>query len=288
VPDVTRNKIRLQLLPMLQAISPAAVKNIEATAHHLAEADKVYQTAIGKALSTVVADPETACLSDDTIMCQTVSIPKLLEQPSPESVLFELMHPWGFTSAQVYDALRMLHGSPGHLVSSSTHHLLIDRDKLLIEQRCSTALPNKYGCNGSMLVEGKGTVLADKAPLSIPEPGTYVYDGRRRLRVTVSDGASISRDAEVATLDAAKVTFPLVLRPVAAGDRFVPFGMKGSRLVSDYLTDRKLTLFDKWRQLAVVAADGNIIWLVGQRTDNRYRINAKTSSTLTLQLVKAE
>ena len=60
--------------------------------------------------------------------------------------------------------------------------------------------------------------------------------------------------------------------------------MSGSRLVSDYLTDRKFTLFDKWQQLAVVDADDNIVWLVGERTDNRYRVDQQTRRTLTLQL----
>ena len=268
VPDVTRNQIRLQLLPLLQSINPAAIENIETTAHHLAEADKVYQDAIGKALIEIKEkegrkesegkDEKDSGIDREQV---SVSIPKLLAQPSPESVLFELIHPYGFTSAQVHDVKKLLHATSGKLVSSPTHHLLIDRDKLLI-QRQTPPLPT----------------------LTIPEPGTYIYNGERRLRLTVTDGASISHNAAIATLDAEKITFPLVLRPVTTGDRFIPFGMSGSRLVSDYLTDRKFTLFDKWQQLAVVDADDNIVWLVGERTDNRYRVDQQTRRTLTLQL----
>ena len=68
------------------------------------------------------------------------------------------------------------------------------------------------------------------------------------------------------------------------GDRFVPFGMTGSRLVSDYLTDLKVSLFDKRRQLVVTDAQDTIVWLVGRRTDNRFRISESTTSTLRISL----
>ena len=64
------------------------------------------------------------------------------------------------------------------------------------------------------------------------------------------------------------------------GDRFIPFGMKGSKLVSDYLTDIKMNLFDKRRQLVVTSADGRIIWLVNQRPDNRCRLTSETKFVL--------
>ena len=69
------------------------------------------------------------------------------------------------------------------------------------------------------------------------------------------------------------------------GERFVPFGMSGSKLVSDFLTDRKLTLFDKRRQLVVADADDNVIWLVGERADNRARITPASTTALLIGLV---
>ena len=111
--------------------------------------------------------------------------------------------------------------------------------------------------------------------MRLPEPGTYVWNEKQRLKITIdnrSESFRPSKEAYRATLDADKIAFPLILRHVAQGDRFVPFGMKGSKLVSDFLTDRKLSVIDKSRQLVVTDAHNNILWLIGQRTDDRYKI----------------
>ena len=92
----------------------------------------------------------------------------------------------------------------------------------------------------------------------------------------------LSRVPAVATLDADKVLFPLTVRPVKTGDRFHPFGMKGTRLVSDFLTDSKLSLIEKRRQLVVSDAHGAIVWLVGQRTDHRFSVDDSTKQVLCL------
>ena len=66
--------------------------------------------------------------------------------------------------------------------------------------------------------------------------------------------------------DLSKVALPLIVRRSSTGDRFHPFGMNGSKLVSDYLTDRKFNLFDKRRQLVITDSDEKIIWLVNPET----------------------
>jgi len=102
--------------------------------------------------------------------------------------------------------------------------------------------------------------------------------------VSVSAETTISKLADCATLDADKVPFPLTVRPVETADWFIPFGMTGRKLVSDFLTDLKLSVPDKQRQLAVVDASGAIVWLVGRRTDHRFRITSKTRSVLRLSI----
>ena len=92
----------------------------------------------------------------------------------------------------------------------------------------------------------------------------------------------LSKDSDVAPLDAATIAFPLIIRQVQTGDRFYPFGMNGSKLVSDFLTDRKLNLLEKRRQLVVTDASGTILWLVGLRTDHRYRVTSSTTRILRL------
>ena len=90
----------------------------------------------------------------------------------------------------------------------------------------------------------------------------------------------------MASFDATKVKFPIKIRKTAEGDWFVPFGMNGKKLISDYLTDRKVSLFDKQRQLVITDADGNIIWIVGERPDNRFKIESGSAKALVIELVK--
>ena len=79
--------------------------------------------------------------------------------------------------------------------------------------------------------------------------------------------------------------FPLRIRRWTQGDWFIPFGMTGKKLVSDYLTDRKMAFFDKEKQLVMTDAGNNILWLIGQRLDNRLRISGNTKKILTIEFI---
>jgi tRNA(Ile)-lysidine synthase len=83
----------------------------------------------------------------------------------------------------------------------------------------------------------------------------------------------------VALLDADKLTFPLTLRRWQEGDSFIPFGMTGRKKVSDYLIDRKISIAEKQRQFVLIS-NNEIIWLVGHRTSDDYRITDKTERVL--------
>lgn len=247
VPDVVRNKIRLEIIPLLQTINPAVKENIARTARQIAEAELVYDDAVGSALDGLFIDG-------------AVDIGRLMRQPSPESLLHELLAPRGFTPTQVEQTLAALLGPSGRLFQSATHEAVVDRGRLVVEERCEP-LP----------------------VLRIPEPGTYRYHDDRRFRIVLTDSVRISREPFCATLDAAKAAFPLTVRPVESGDRFQPFGMKGTRLVSDYLTDQKLSLLEKRRQLVICDANGQIVWLVALRTDQRFAVSAATRQVLVIE-----
>lgn len=94
----------------------------------------------------------------------------------------------------------------------------------------------------------------------------------------------IKKLRNVATLDASKLIFPLTLRVVQTADRFVPFGMKGSKLLSDYMTDRKFSVFAKRSQLVITDAEERIVWVVNERPDNRFCITSDTKSVIELSL----
>ena len=247
--DVLRNKVRLRILPLLEEIAPSAAANIDKTANYLCEAEKVFQAEIYREQSTFINNDG-----------KSVEIDRLLQLPSPSSFLHEWLMPLGFNSTQTEQMLGCL-GDTGREFSSATHTLVVDRNQLVVEP---IAEPMKS--------------------IKIPECGTYRYNESTAYKLEVLDDFEISKSADVATIDADKVKFPLTIRPVSTGDRFVPFGMKGSKLVSDYLTDQKVSILDKRRQLVLVDFTGTIIWLVGRRTDNRFKISNDTKRALRITI----
>ena len=91
---------------------------------------------------------------------------------------------------------------------------------------------------------------AEPRQLVIPETGRYVYDEQLSLRLTErtltpSSNVSFSKVPTVVDLDASSIRFPLTLRRVSEGDRFTPLGMRGTQLMSDFLTNLKRNRFEK-------------------------------------------
>ena len=251
--DYTRNKIRLELLPMMRSINPSVDSSIDLTAQHLQQAFVFYAQAIEQACKNVVST------DGDTI---TISIEKLRQTASIQALLFEILSPLGFNDAQITDIAASLDSQPGILFRSATHQVIKERDSFTVSPVTCTEFN----------------------PIAVNiEPGTTVQlpDGHTLAITTAPAGTPISKDPSVATFDAAIVKGPLEIRPWKDGDWFIPFGMKGRKLVSDYLTDCKVSTAERKRQL-VVTCGQDIIWLLGRRTDNRFRVTPDTTQQLIL------
>ncbi len=254
VDEATRNKFRLNVLPMLTDINPNVADNINRTAIYLSEAVKVFDCAIKDGICRTVKK------SDDGGLI--INIDLLMEEPSPEYLLHEILTDYGFSASQIGNILSGISGQAGKVFDTDEFELLIDRKEILVERKRE---PMK--------------------PMKLYECGNYVLSGIGRLVISkhvIDDEFNLLRQKNLAYLDAEKIKFPLTLRTVATGDKFIPFGMKGTKLVSDYLTDAKKTLFQKRRQMVVTDASGNIVWLVNERPDNRYRISEHTRIAIRL------
>lgn len=296
--DVKRNKIRLDVMPLLRELNPSVSQSIFESSLRVGEALKVFDEAMKQSIADVTTPPRgytcpkctnqpvRKCTNQPLLVQQrllhqqrctlqanhplTISIDRLKQQPSPEYTLHEILSPRGFTSAQIdqiYGSLDTC--SAGKIIASDSHELAFDRGSLLVQPR---------------------TNVADAArSMRIPETGTYVFSDSLKIKVAAEDCGDDyvpSRAADCVCLDASDIKFPLTLRHIEQGDRFVPFGMNGMKLVSDYLTDRKKNVFEKRAQLVVTDAQQRIVWLVGERTDNRFRISKETSKALRLTLLQ--
>lgn len=239
--DFVRNKIRLQVVPLLRQLNPAVSENIVRTAEHLTEAQKV--------LDTVV---DTYKGSNQLDLCA------LQQVGSAEYIVFEWLKQYGFNGSQVQ---QVISAETGSIFSSPTgYEVLKDRDRLLVEP----------------------TIMAF-TPIRIPEEGTYVLPDDRRLNVRRSN-PFVSKDSHEATLDARQVRFPLTVRRVEEGDWMIPYGMTGRKLLSDLMTDLKMSLFDRRRQLVVVDAQGAVVWAIGLRTDHRCRVTDATQEVIAIKI----
>ena len=258
--DVKRNKLRLNVIPMLRLLNPNVQQSIFDMTIRIGEVVKVFDAAIDDCVRHVIISK-----SDKYV---EVSIPKLLAQPSAECVLFEILQEYGFTSPQIVQVNNLLSKyTTGTMFYSDDYELLFNRERILIGKKRESSDMSRV--------------------MKIPELGTYVYSNDIKIKFTNEYADATykpSKEKFRACLDASVVKFPLVVRHIQKGDRFVPFGMKSTKLVSDYLTDRKRNLFEKYNQLVVSDATGRIVWLVGERTDNRFAVKSHTTSVLIIDM----
>ena len=268
--DVKRNKIRLDVMPLLRELNPSVSQSIFESSLRVGEALKVFDEAMKRSIADVTATSPSHHLTISPPQHLVISVERLKQQPSPEYTLHEILSSYGFTSAQIEQIYGSLDTcSAGKIIASYSHELAFDR--------------------GSLLVQPRTNVVDAARSMRIPETGTYVFSDSLKIKVAAEDCGDDyvpSRAADCVCLDASDIKFPLTLRHIEQGDRFVPFGMNGMKLVSDYLTDRKKNVFEKRAQLVVTDAQQRIVWLVGERTDNRFRISKETSKALRLTLLQ--
>lgn len=243
-----RNKIRHEVLPLLSEINPGIIRTLSATARRLEAQTALYDYAV-ESLRARFCDP----LPGGGLR---ISLRVLADAPSPETLLHEWLSPYGFSAADI---------------PSRTGGVCERRGRLLTRT-------------------GPAVEVADRpetlSPVNLPDEGCAALPGGRKLGVTRARFRgmdSIPRRPDAAVLDAATLDGPLFVRSVAGGDSFVPLGMRGRKLVSDYLTDRHVSRLDKLRALAVCDAAG-IVWLVGHTVAERCRVRPSTAGTVSLEI----
>ncbi len=249
--EFVRNKIRNQLLPLMATINPSVTEAIARTADNLRESSLILTQAMEEYRSVLFTNGK-------------ISIAKLRETPSSEAVLFELLKEYEFNPDVVRNVARSLDGSPGKVFYSPGFRLVIDRDSILITSRLKTEA-------GEYRIEKNDRIVDD--PIRLQVSYSFYYDG-----------FPVDKNPCCASLDADKLHFPLVLRRWESGDRFKPFGMNGFKKLSDYFSDHKFSLIDK-ENVWILCSGDDICWVVGHRTDNRFRIDENTKEVCVIKLL---
>ncbi len=255
-----RNKVRLNLLPLMQQINPAAKENIMQAALHLGEAATIYNKVIEETKTGLVT-PQAEGIDID--------IAALLDTEVPQTHLFEIVHPYGFNSAQVADIFRSLTTEAGRMFETTDYTLLRDRTQLMLRRKAT-----------STVADNTGYTLPLEGSLQLPDGNTLnVY--------TIEPDAtwSVPKRNDVLCLDLARINQPLTLRHPQQGDRFCPFGMKGSKLLSDLYTDLKLPHTEKARQWVLCHGE-DIVWAVGLRGSEWYRLKKTPERVICIERLK--
>jgi len=255
-----RNKIRHSLIPLLNEINKSASANIITTIENLKSVEAVYQKRIDKKRTSLVIEERGLV---------KISISKLKKLKPIEPYLFEFLYPLGFSSIVVDEIIASLSSESGKQFFSETHRLVKDRDFLLIEE---AATKNE-------VLDTRFKILKSSKELPYGNQTLVLKAMKRPTKLKLVSPATIAQ------FDFDKLVFPLTLRKWEKGDVFYPIGMKGKKKLSDYFIDKKLSLLEKDNSW-VLESNGQIIWVVGQRMDDRYKISPQTKKIYFAELTK--
>jgi tRNA(Ile)-lysidine synthase len=194
-----------------------------------------------------------------------VHIPVLkLQKSEPlHSIVYEIIKDYGYSPAQVEKVIKLLASESGRYVRSATHRIIKNRRWLII------------------------------APAESEQPQTLVIDAEEN-RIVFENGVLVleqlksknvqpGNDATIACIDQSAVQFPLLLRKWKKGDYFYPLGLKKKKKLARFFIDQKLSMTDK-EKVWVLESNKKILWVVGLRIDDRFKITGATKKVLQIKL----
>ncbi len=250
-----RNKIRHRLFPLLKDLCPNFDTVIKKDIDRLRETEIVFRSVIERLRADIIEKESNIC---------KINIDRLRKLHPIRILLYELLSEYGFNETDSNNVLASLDKESGKQFFSKTHRLLKDRNYLFITPLNADQHQERY--------------LLNESQNMVNEPIHLVLETLEDLTFV-----NISKDRNIAMFDKDMLQFPLVLRHWKQGDAFVPFGMRKSKKLSDFFTSEKYSLIDKQQQW-LLCSGNDIIWIVGRRTDNRYRISEKTKTILKIEI----
>ena len=252
--DYTRNYFRNELIPAVKKVFPMAEENILQNIDRMMGVEILYQQAIDLQIKKLIEHKGNEI---------HILILKLLKVLPLSTVVYEIIKDFDFTAHQTGEVISLLKSETGKYIQSATHRAIKNRNWLIIS-------PNKTVDAATILIES-----ADKQIDFIA--------GSIRFRKLSAEVYQFLTDTNVAMLDADKIRFPLLLRKWKQGDYFYPLGMQKKKKISRFLIDQKLSLTQK-ENVWVIEMDKKIIWVVGMRIDDRFKINDNAKEILQLSL----
>jgi tRNA(Ile)-lysidine synthase len=247
-----RNRIRHEIIPEFEIINPSFVQNAVNTIGRLEQSEQLLDHLLAIIRKSVCTE-----LPDRTL----IHIDELQKFPAVESLLFELLRPFGCSQPNVKSLMESFNAISGKRFITHTHSITRDRSQLIITKN----------------------ILPDNSEILIDSDITFIS---RPVRLTftllINNDFLIPAERRYAALDGDKISYPVTLRRWKPGDSFHPLGLKGSKKISDYLINNKIPLPDK-QHIWILETGGKIAWVVNHRIDDRFKITPNTHNILLIE-----
>lgn len=253
--DVMRNKIRIRLLPLLKELNPNFDSVMRKNIERLRDTESVFRDAVQRVKNEIVQR------ENDYVK---IPVEKLCTLSPARIYAYEILSDYGFNETVASGISSIRDAESGRQFFSRTHCLLKDRDYLYITELAKQGEPQSF------FVKENQTLVS--CPLSL-----------RLETIERQNLTSVPKNKNIAILDKERLSFPLELRHWTSGDRFVPFGMRKEKKLSDFFTAEKYSRIEKERQWLLCSA-GEIVWVVGRRLDERFKVCAGTKTVLRIEI----
>jgi tRNA(Ile)-lysidine synthase len=254
----SRNFIRHKIIPVIEELIPTAKENLAESISRFTEVYMIFEDAMENHRKKLLHQR-----NEDWM----IPVEKLRLQKTLPTILFKLIHPFGFTPGQLNDALGLMDSQTGSYLHSATHRLLKNRNWLIISP---------------LQAQEFKTVVIEEG-----EEHLLFHGGMLHLKLKEkTPGINIGADPFKVLLDAKQINFPLILRKWKTGDYFYPLGMAKKKKLSRFFIDLKLSKNQK-EEILVLESDKRIIWIPGLRIDDRFKIKPSTLQCLELAFVKS-
>lgn len=255
--NYTRNYFRNELLPAIEKVFPSAQENILKNIDRLYEVEQVYNEAIETYKSKLVTSNGKE---------EHIPILKLRKNRFHRTLIWEIIKEKNFSAAQVDEVIKLFDADNGSYMESLSHKIIRNRKWLVI-----VPIETEGNTQLTTINEKDRKVIYDNGSLHIEHN-------------IAAEHVTVSADNNVAILNEAELKFPLLLRKTRQGDYFYPLGMQKKKKLSRFFIDQKLSLTEK-QNVWVLESDKRIVWVVGLRIDDRFKMLPFSSSVVRIKFV---
>ncbi|MBR5030180.1 MAG: tRNA lysidine(34) synthetase TilS [Muribaculaceae bacterium] len=251
--DARRNRLRNVVLPALYKEFDNANDALLTTIENVRQCNELYNEAVG-VMRNIVSDREGDSLIIDLEILASFN--------NREMLLYEILKPLGFNAGQCRD---MLTSAVGRHFTSSTHTVVINRTTIEVS-------PHNRRDESIHVIDLEDELIETPVRLEIKHEHALPFSPNM-----VNGKNSVAFNPEI--LQCSQV----LLRHWREGDRFRPFGMHGSKLISDLFTDLKLTEKEK-NEAWLLEADGEIVWVLDYRSSQSFKVPKDATNYLIVQV----